>query len=184
MSRSSSGFGQGLGTGLAIGYVAGSLNSRSHYGHGHSYGYRRQGGYDTQTKPMSCYEGSLTSAISGEVDLNETLTVCELTDDVCFGKITLTVTNTTTNGEIVSNGALDVSKGCGSWMVFNSSNLYTDYDAGRQCFTTDVTRTATVNTQTELCLCHGSKCNGAWARSPLILLILAAMVMGMTVRIS
>ena len=52
-------------------------------------------GTDDYFRPISCYTGSLTSKISGDVNLEETLVTCPYEKDVCFGKVVLTVSNDT-----------------------------------------------------------------------------------------
>ena len=52
-------------------------------------------GTDDYFRPISCYTGSLTSKISGDVSLEETLVTCPYEKDVCFGKVVLTVSNDT-----------------------------------------------------------------------------------------
>ena len=52
-------------------------------------------GTDDYFRPISCYTGSLTSKISGDVNLEENLVTCPYEKDVCFGKVVLTVSNDT-----------------------------------------------------------------------------------------
>ena len=67
-------------------------------GHTTQPGEGRDGGNgvtDDYFRPISCYTGSLTSKISGDVNLEETLITCPYEKDVCFGKVILTVSNDT-----------------------------------------------------------------------------------------
>ena len=48
-------------------------------------------------RPISCYTGSLTAEIKGDVSLDESLKTCAMYEDVCFGKVILTVSNDTQN---------------------------------------------------------------------------------------
>merc|ERR1711879_889563 len=138
-------------------------------------------GYDT-TRPISCYTGSLTSKISGDVSLEESLVTCSYEKDVCFGKVVLTVSNDTDK----SDGYIQVEKGCGLKAQINAE--YSDrgkFNSGRSCYVTDVKETNQVidnsfsgsanssetllSTQTkastvtsvneEICFCEGSRCN-------------------------
>jgi len=98
-STSSGGFGLGLGSGLLLGYSLSrpGIGYGYGWGHGHSnYQYHRAGRYDT-TRPISCYTGSLTAEIKGDVSLDESLKTCAMYEDVCFGKVILTVSNDTQN---------------------------------------------------------------------------------------
>ena len=131
-------------------------------------------------RPISCYSGSTAVKISEDVALEENLTRCDFQDDVCFGKVVLTVSNKTSSSE----GFLEVAKGCGKRLVFEARYKETaTFNSGRQCFVTNIvknnrvvnnffkdnssepvlsdkTETGTsTSTQEELCICEGSRCN-------------------------
>jgi len=177
-SSSSGGFGLGLGGGLLLGYSLGSGPSYGH-GHGHNYGRRSSGSYDTAS-PISCYTGVNNAKISEDIVLDETLTECAASDDVCFGKVVLTVSNTSSN----SQGFLEVEKGCGMKSSFETFyKQKATFNSDRQCFATEIVKNNRVvnnfftdnstipvlsnstssgtstSTQEELCICEGSKCN-------------------------
>merc|ERR1711936_283304 len=183
-SSSSGGFGLGLSGGLLLGYSMGRLSSGGYggYGYGHNYGrYNRAGGYSTQ-RPISCYTASRVSEVVEDISLDEKLVRCDYQDDVCFGKVTLTVSNDTST----SRGILEVSKGCGKRMVLEAAyKSKATYNAARQCYVTNVVKnnrvvnnnfadsvngsipvlsdstsaTTSTSTQEELCICEGSQCN-------------------------
>ena len=109
-------------------------------------------GTDEPFRPISCYTGSLTSKISGDVNLEETLVTCSYEKDVCFGKVVLTVSNDTEKSDgyiqvaliflhifnILSSNS-QVEKGCGLKAQIKAQ--YTDrakFDSGRGCYVTDV----------------------------------------------
>ena len=46
-------------------------------------------------RPISCYKADLTKEITGDVELEEELVTCNQVDDVCFGRVILTVSNKT-----------------------------------------------------------------------------------------
>ena len=141
-------------------------------------------------RPISCYIASLKSVITGELDLNETLSKCDPSHDVCYGKMTLRLTNSTTNGSIVTTANIAVEKGCGHWTDFNTTGSYS-YIMDRQCFVTGVKNT-TMDTgegsgqveevsvitqeQTEVCLCEGSRCNGGCGRGGKAVLVMVLLV--------
>merc|ERR1711936_797407 len=183
-SSSSGGFGLGLGGGLLLGYSMGRLSSGGYggYGHGHNYGqYNRAGGYSTE-RPISCYTASRVSEVVEDISLDERLVRCDYQEDVCFGKVALTVSNSSST----SRGILEVSKGCGKKMVLEASyKSKATYNAARQCYVTNVVKnnrvvnnnfadsvngsipvlsdstsaTTSTSTQEELCICEGSQCN-------------------------
>ena len=131
-------------------------------------------------RPISCYVGANNAKISEEILLEETLTQCSLLDDVCFGKVILTVSNTSTE----SLGFLEIAKGCGDKSSFESYfKKKGAFNSERQCFVTNIVKSNRVvnnfftdnstipvlsnttssststSTQEELCICEGSKCN-------------------------
>ena len=65
------------------------------------------------SRPISCYSGSTAARITEDVKLEENLTRCGFQDDLCYGKVVLTVSNTTTADNFTSQGFLKVAKGCG-----------------------------------------------------------------------
>merc|ERR1712192_372520 len=168
----------GLGGGLLLGYSMGRLSSGGYggYGYGHNYGqYNRAGGYST-ARPISCYTASRVSEVVEDISLDEKLVRCDYQDDVCFGKVVLTVSNTSSTNQ----GILEVSKGCGKRMVLEASyKSKATYNAARQCYVTNVVKnnfadsvngsvpvlsntisdTTSTSTQEELCICDGSQCN-------------------------
>ena len=52
-------------------------------------------GFNFNPRPISCYKGSATQKIAGDVPLEEELVVCNFFEDVCYGRVTLTVSNKT-----------------------------------------------------------------------------------------
>ena len=110
--------------------------------------------------------------------LEEELTECSMSEDVCFGKVVLFVSNTSSTSE----GVLEVEKGCGIKTSFEE--LYktkASFNSARKCFTTTIEKSNRVlnniissngsilssnvdsdtstSRQEELCICEGSKCN-------------------------
>ena len=60
----------------------------------------RNNKYSSQTltcpcRPISCYKADLTKEITGDVELEEELVTCNQVEDVCFGRVVLTVSNKT-----------------------------------------------------------------------------------------
>ena len=131
-------------------------------------------------RPISCYVGANNAKISEEILLDETLTQCSLSEDVCFGKVVLTVSNTSAE----SLGFLEIAKGCGEKSSFESYfKEKGSFNSDRQCFVTNIVKSNRVvnnfftdnstipvlsnttssststSTQEELCICEGSKCN-------------------------
>jgi len=170
------------------------------YGYGHNYGqYNRGGGYSME-RPISCYTASSVSEVVEDISLDERLVRCDFQDDVCFGKVALTVSNTSSE----SRGILEVSKGCGKRMVLEAAyKSSATYNAARQCYVTEVVKnnrvvnnnfadtvngsvpvlsdttsaTTSTSTQEELCICEGSQCNpGSPPASLSIRLVFALLV--------
>ena len=109
---------------------------------------------------------------------------CDYQDDVCYGKVVLTVSNSTLAGNFSSRGFLEVTKGCGKRLVFEAQYKgKATFNSARQCFVTNIVKNNRVvnnlfnenssepvlldkteegtstSRQEELCLCEGSKCN-------------------------
>ena len=57
-------------------------------------------------RPISCYKADLTKEITGDVELEEELVTCNQVEDVCFGRVILTVSNKTDTG--TSQGYIQV----------------------------------------------------------------------------
>ena len=101
-------------------------------------------------------------------------------DDVCFGKVVLIVSNSSSSSE----GFLEVSKGCGKRETFEAFYRNSgSFDSERQCFTTSIVKSnqvinnvftfngtgpvlsnrtsgdTKVSRQEELCICEGTNCN-------------------------
>ena len=53
------------------------------------------GGETFPCRPISCYKADLTKEITGDVELEEELVTCNQVEDVCFGRVVLTVSNKT-----------------------------------------------------------------------------------------
>ena len=131
-------------------------------------------------RPISCYTGITNAEISEDIVLNETLTKCADFEDLCFGKVVLTVSNT--SGD--SQGFLEVEKGCGKKLFLESFyKELASFNSERQRFTTEIVKSnrvvnnffedsssipvlsnstssgAFTSIQEELCICEGSKCN-------------------------
>jgi len=204
-SSSSGGFGLGLGGGLLLGYSLGRMGGGGYggYGYGHNYGqYSRAGGYSRE-RPISCYSAFKAAEITEDMAIDEGLVKCDFQDDVCFGKVVLIVSNSSSN----SRGILEVSKGCGKRMVLEAAYKGNTYDARRQCYVTKVTEnnqvinnnfegtngtvpvlsdqtsvTTSTSTHTELCLCDRSQCNPARTLSvtPLLVFFLILGTMHLT----
>ena len=131
-------------------------------------------------RPISCYSGAKAAVLTEDVKLAENLTVCGYQDDVCYGKVVLTISNTSTTSKAV----LQVKKGCGKRLVLEA--MYkgkATFDSARQCFVTNIVENNKVvnnffkdnstepilsdrsetgrstSTQEELCICEGSRCN-------------------------
>ena len=132
------------------------------------------------SRPISCYSGSKSARITEDVRLEENLKKCDFQDDVCYGKVVLTVSNTST----ASSGFLEVAKGCGKRMVLEARyREKASFNSARQCFVTNIVKNSRVvnnyftenstepvlsdsseegtstSTQEELCICEGSRCN-------------------------
>lgn len=191
-SRSSGGFGQGLGGGLLIGYSLGRLSSPGYYGYGYGYGhnygqYRRDTSGYRKERPLTCYTGSLLAEIDDDLELNETAVQCNYAADVCFGRVVLHIINSTES----STGFLQVEKGCGQRSLFEADfRSRGSFNSGSQCFvssirnttsitnnyfggnssldlTTSDTQSLVATSQEELCICDGSYCNTARISQPL-----------------
>ena len=136
------------------------------------------------SRPISCYSGSTAARITEDVKLEENLTRCGFQDDICYGQVVLTVSNTTTEDNFTSQGFLEVAKGCGKRLVLEARyKEKATFNSARQCFVTNIVKNSRVvnnyfcdnssepvlstssekgtstSTQEELCICEGSRCN-------------------------
>ena len=59
-------------------------------------------------RPISCYKADLTKEITGDVELEEELVTCNQVEDVCFGRVVLTVSNETDTAS--SKGYIQVGR--------------------------------------------------------------------------
>ena len=143
-----------MGAGLFIGYRFGLLHRPIGYGHsGYGYNYiHKDRGYK-QEKPIRCMAANVSEYMKKsdigeqEINIDEGEITCAITDNMCYGRISITEVNftKTDNTSELQGFEVTVEKGCGIKEELDDAKgkrvkraTSSVYDEERKCWTSSI----------------------------------------------